>query len=66
MIMFMGIKWALYLGMRDDRYVPISPFTLYEGSNPKASIEPLSLDFLNESHQIVISTELILFNTLYI
>ena len=40
--------------------IPISPLTLNEGSDPKANIEPLGLDFLYEFDQIVSATEVVL------
>jgi hypothetical protein len=41
-------------------YIPISPFTLDERSNPEADVETLCLDFLYEPHQVISSTEIIL------
>ena len=40
--------------------IPVCPFTLDERSNPEANIQPLSLDFLYESHQVISTAEIIL------
>jgi hypothetical protein len=41
-------------------FVPISPFGLDEGTDPEVYIEPLSLNFLDESHKIISSLEVVL------
>ena len=41
-------------------FLPIIPFSLDEGSNSKACIEALCLNFPDESHYITSSTEIIL------
>ena len=41
-------------------YIPVSPFTLDERSNPEADVETLCLDFLYEPHQVISPTEIIL------
>lgn len=42
-------------------YLPIIPFTLYEGTHPKGDIETLSLNFFDESHYICSPSEYILY-----
>ena len=57
-LFYLSVEWWAY--MITVSYPPITPFTLNEGSYPKTSVESLSLDFLDELHQIISSIEIIL------
>ena len=41
-------------------FVPVLPFCLYEGTNPEAYIEPLSLNLSDELHNIISPLKVIL------
>lgn len=41
-------------------FIPVFPFGLYEGTNPEAYVEALSLNFLDEPDKIISSLEVVL------